>query len=139
LAQVCRLFSSEHQDLDLREIARLTGIPIRTAAKIVATLEGRNLLSRAADPRRWMLGPTWLRIADYKRSRIDVREAAIPVMRWMREQLNETIIVAIRIGDRRVIVECMVSTQPIRRVSEVGDETPAARRLLRPHDAGQAG
>lgn len=122
-ARISALFSVERCELDLREIARLAGVPVRTAAKIVATLERRDFLSRAAGG-GWRLGPAWLRLADCKRSHIDVRAAASPVMRWVREQLNETIILGVRAGDRRIIVECMVSTQPIRRVSRVGDEHP---------------
>jgi DNA-binding IclR family transcriptional regulator len=123
LARICALFSPERRELDLREIAHLSGIPVRTAAKIATTLERRDFLSRPDDTRRWALGPAWLRLADCKRSHIDVRAASIPIMRWIREDLNETIIVAVRSGNRRIIVECMVSTQPIRRLSAVGDET----------------
>jgi IclR family transcriptional regulator, KDG regulon repressor len=124
LARICELFSPERPELNLREISSFSGIPVRTAAKIVATLEARGVLSGGAHSGRWSLGPIWLRIADFKRSRIDVRAAAIPVMQWIREELNETIILAVRVGDRRIIIECLISTQPVRRVSEVGDEVP---------------
>ena len=110
LARICALFSPERRELHVREIARLSGIPVRTAGKIVTTLESRDLLTRSDDTGCWALGPAWLRLADCKRSRIDVRAAAIPVMREMRAELNETFIVAIRSGDRRIVVECMVST-----------------------------
>lgn len=124
LARISALFSPSCRALDLNQIAHLSGIPRRTAAKIVATMECHELLCRIDGTSSWALGPAWLRLADCKRSRIDIRAAALPVMRWMREQLDETFILGIRSGDRRVIVECFVSTQPIRRVSEVGDETP---------------
>ena len=124
LAHISALFSPTCGVLDLGEIARRAGIPRRSAAKIIATMESREFLSRVDGAGSWALGPAWLRLADCKRSRIDIRAAALPVMRWMRERLNETFILGVRSGDRRVIVECMVSTQPIRRVSEVGDETP---------------
>lgn len=123
-AHISALFLPTCGMLDLGEIARRTGIPRRTAARIVATMESREFLSRVNGAGGWALGPAWLRLADCKRSRVDIRAAALPVMRWMREQLNETFILGVRVGDRRIIVECMVSTQPIRRLSEVGDETP---------------
>ncbi len=122
LARICALFTPTRSTLELREIARLSEIPLRTAVKIVTTLENRHLLARSGDG--WTLGPEWLRLADCKRSHIDIRTASLPVLRWMREQLNETIMVAVKSGDRRIVVECLVSTQPIRRVSEIGDETP---------------
>src|SRR5579862_1200778 len=124
LARISALFSPTCRALALGEIARRSGIPRRTAAKIIATMESRELLSRIDGAASWMLGPAWLRLADCKRSRIDIRAAALPAMRWMREQLNETFILGVRSGDRRIIVECMVSTQPIRRLSAVGDEAP---------------
>jgi DNA-binding IclR family transcriptional regulator len=124
VARISALFSPTRCALDLGAIARLSGIPRRTAAKIVATMEARELLSRVDGTESWALGPAWLGLADCKRSRIDIRAAALPVMRWMREQLNETLILGVRSGDRRIIIECMVSTQPIRRVSAMGDEAP---------------
>jgi IclR family KDG regulon transcriptional repressor len=124
LARICRLFSAKGPELSLREISSLSGIPLRTAEKIVATLDARGVLSAGAAPRRWTLGPMWLRLADFKRSRIDVREVALPVIRWVFAELNETTFLGVRLGDRRVVAECLISTQPVRRVSHVGDEVP---------------
>jgi len=123
VASICALFSAQRPSLPLREIARLTAIPVRTAAKIVNTLEARELLS-SSGRNEWSLGPNWLRIADYKRNRTNMREAATSILYALREQLNETFIFGVRDGDRRIIAECLISTQPIRRVSKVGDEIP---------------
>jgi DNA-binding IclR family transcriptional regulator len=123
VATICALFSVERPSLPLREIARLTSIPVRTAAKIVSTLEARGLLSSSGSANgEWSLGPNWLKIADYKRSRTNIREAATSILYTLREQLNETFIFGVRDGDRRIIADCLVSTQPIRRVSRAGDE-----------------
>ncbi|MDF2120435.1 IclR family transcriptional regulator [Roseiarcaceae bacterium H3SJ34-1] len=124
VASICALFSAERPSLSLREIARLTAIPVRTAAKIVSTLEARKLLSSTGRNGEWSLGPHWLQIADYKRNRTNIREAATSILYALREQLNETFIFGVRDGDRRIIAECLISTQPIRRVSKVGDEIP---------------
>lgn len=124
LARVCLLFSEECRELSIRDMAERADVPARTAEKIATTLESRGLLCRTAETNHWALGRTWLRIAERKRSHIDIREAAKPVMHWVRAQMNETIILGVPIGDRRVILECLVSTQPIRRMSEVGDEMP---------------
>ncbi|MDB5552568.1 MAG: transcriptional regulator, IclR family [Rhizobium sp.] len=122
VASICALFSAERSSLSLREIASLTSIPVRTAAKIVSTLEARKLLSSSSKNSEWSLGPDWLKIADYKRNRTNIREAATSILYALREQLNETFIFGVRDGDRRVIADCLVSTQPIRRVSKAGDE-----------------
>jgi IclR family KDG regulon transcriptional repressor len=124
VAGICALFSAERSSLSLREIASLTSIPVRTAAKIVGTLEARGLLSSSGKNGEWSLGPNWLKIADYKRNRTNIREAATSILYALREQLNETFIFGVRDGDRRIIADCLVSTQPIRRVSKAGDEIP---------------
>ena len=82
----------------------------------------RHGLVRLLEDGSWALGLAWLRLADVKRRQIDLREIASPVMRRLRDDVDETVILAIRRGDRRVNIDYVESTQAIRRITQFGFE-----------------
>ena len=100
------------------------------------TLAKHGLARHAgADGRSWDLGLSWLRLADARSRQIDLRELALPIMRRMRDGVDETVILGVRRGARRVNIDYVESTQSIRRVTQHGHEAPlhvgaAGRALL---------
>ncbi|HTH97276.1 MAG TPA: IclR family transcriptional regulator [Stellaceae bacterium] len=122
--RICALFSTERPALSSREIAELIGIPLRTTIKLLATLTERDLLARDGQADCYRLGFGWLRFGAAPRMPIDIRRAAAPIMRALRDQTNETVILAVRIGDMRVNVDYVESRHTLRRVTHRGSETP---------------
>ena len=106
-------------------IAACAEAPEPFVRSALEALERRDL-ARARDGRTedWALGLGWLRLAAAGRRQIDVREIAQPIMRRMREDVDETIILSVRRGNRRVTVEFVESTQNVRRIVEIGAEAP---------------
>jgi DNA-binding IclR family transcriptional regulator len=99
------------------------------------TLQHHGLVRRSERaPEDYELGLAWLRLADVRRRQVDMRHLALPVMRRMRDALNETVILSIRVGSRRVNIDYVESTQTIRRLTQLGFEAPlhigAAGRAL---------
>ncbi len=125
--------------LPLAEIAANAEVPANFAAHALETL-ARNGLARAQGETRglgetWGLGLSWLKIADARSRQIDLRELALPIMRHMRDEVDETVILCVRRGLRRVNIDYVESTQAIRRVTQHGYESPlhigaAGRALL---------
>lgn len=102
-------------------LASRTGLPEATVKATLFTLERRGLIQRAAeDPGSYRLGLAWLRLADVKRRQIDMREIALPVMRRMRDAINETVSLGIRIGASRVNIEYAESRHEVRRIVQPG-------------------
>lgn len=102
-----------------------TGLPVPAVDATLATLERRGLAQRAADPGGgWRLGLAWLRLADVKRRQLDVREVALPVMRRMRDAVNETASLSIRIGASRVNIEYAECFHEVRRIVQPGFHVP---------------
>lgn len=122
-AVICEVFDGDHPAWDLPKLARRCGIPQRTLIRIVETLVRRDFLLRLTDG-RLRLGPRWLSLSQKKLEATNIRDIAARVMREMREKLDETYVLGVRQGRNRLIEECLVSTQPIRRLSAVGFETP---------------
>lgn len=121
VAQICSLFDARHSRWTVSEISRASGIPKRTLPRIISMLIARNLLEEGPDG-AFSLGPAWLHLARLKTERLDLRTISRGVFERLRRSLDETYIIGVRRGDRRVISECLVSTQSIRRVSHVGFE-----------------
>ena len=71
----------------------------------------------------WGLGLAWLRLADARRRQTDLRALALPIMRRIRDDVDETVILCVRRGNRRVNIDYVESTQAIRRVTQHGYET----------------
>ena len=121
--------------LDTAELAAASGAPEPFVAAALASLERRGL-ARASDGARrtWSLGLGWLRLATAARRQMDLREIARPVMRRMRDDVDETVVLALRSGMWRVNVEFAESTQDVRRMTQIGAEAPlyagAAGRVL---------
>jgi len=131
-ARVLATLGARRSRLTLAELSQTTEVPKATLLGILNTLVAHDLLARdpaespAESPaeRRYGLGYAWLRYGDVRRHQINLRESALPLMRQVRDALNETVILSLRVGDRRVHLDYIESTQPIRRVTQLGLEGP---------------
>lgn len=131
-ARALAAFGPGQSGLTLTELSRHTGVPKATLLGILNTLAAHDLVrleTGAGDAtdrptERYALGYAWLRYGDLRRTQINLRESALPLMRQMRDALNETVILSLRVGDRRVHLDYVESTQPVRRVTQLGLEGP---------------
>jgi DNA-binding IclR family transcriptional regulator len=107
----------------LGNLAAAADTPLPFTDTALKTMQ-RHGLVRQLDDGSWALGLSWLRLADVKRRQLDLREIALPIMRRMRDDVDETVILAIRRGSRRVNIDYVESTQAIRRITQFGFEMP---------------
>lgn len=102
-------------------LAKGTGLAVPAIEALLATLAQRGLVQRATDDASsFRLGLAWLRLADVKRQQLDIREVATPVLRRMRDAVNETVSLGIRIGASRVNIEYAESRHEVRRIVQPG-------------------
>lgn len=138
ITRAARILSrlNESPNAGVGAIAESAGTTEAFARSALHALERHGLARSGADaPESWSLGLGWLRLAAAGRRQLDLREIAQPVMRRMRDDVDETIILAIRQGVRRVNIDYVESTQEVRRMTRIGDDTPlylgaAGRALL---------
>jgi IclR family KDG regulon transcriptional repressor len=119
-----RQFNRTMPRRSIDELSRSLGTSASLTRRMLRTLEQHRLVRPADDGERYELGLAWLRLADVRRRQVDMRQLALPVMRRMRDALNETVILAIRLGSRRVNIDYVESTQTFRRLSQPGFEAP---------------
>ena len=87
------------------EISRKLNIPKSSASYILRTLEHRGYLRRDPETGKYRLGVKVLSLSRGALSGIDVREAALPLMRQLVEHTRLTAHLAILDGDEAVYVE----------------------------------
>ncbi len=109
---------------DLDALSAATDISPDLVRRSLATLQTHGLVRTDDETQSYALGLTWLRYADVRRRQFQLRFIVLPVMRRMRDAVNETVILAIRTGERRVNIEYLESTQTIRRLTQLGFEVP---------------
>jgi len=132
--RICKMFSPTRSALTAAEIASGLGTPLRSMHKILATLEHHKLLMRAETPDKFMLGFGWLRFSTRLDEPIEIRRPMRPVMRRLRDAINETVILTVRVGDNRINIEYAESTHAVRRIALKNSNMPlhvgAAGRTL---------
>jgi IclR family KDG regulon transcriptional repressor len=123
-ARLLQQFNRHAPTHSVEGLAAETGISPDLVRRSLATLQERDLVRGADATGRFALGLTWLRYADVRRRQFQLRFIVLPVMRRMRDAVNETVILAIRTAERRVNIEYLESTQTIRRLTQLGFEVP---------------
>ncbi|MCC6887799.1 MAG: IclR family transcriptional regulator [Hyphomicrobiales bacterium] len=129
-AQLLRQFSRVAPYHTAGELAQSTGVSAKLVQRTMDTLRRHGLVRTSHNvddggaQEHYRLGLRWLQLADVRRRQVDIRLLALPAMRSIRDAINETVILSIRTGHRRVNLDYVESTQPIRRLTQLGFEVP---------------
>ncbi|MGI6128928.1 MAG: IclR family transcriptional regulator [bacterium] len=125
VADILELFRQEEDELGITEISRKLDISKSTVHRIVSSLHSIGLLCRAADSQKYMLGFKLLELAEVLTRQLDVHKVALPYMRALRDQTNETVALHLLRGRSRVCVAQVEGHHQLRRVyEEVGIGLP---------------
>jgi len=92
------------EPLGLKQVAQYTGLHPSTAHRILAAMAADRLVDRI-EPGSYRLGMRLLELGTLVKSRISVRELALPVMRELHAQTGETVNLSVRHDDEIVYVE----------------------------------
>jgi DNA-binding IclR family transcriptional regulator len=110
---------AEHPEpLGLKQIAQVTGLHPSTAHRILAAMTADRMVDRI-EPGSYRLGMRLLELGTLVRSRINVRELALPIMRRLHAQTGETVNLAVRQDDEIVYVERTSSGRSAMRIVHV--------------------
>jgi len=119
---VLEAFSHKSPELSLKQIASRTGLHKATAFRLVTTLSRRGLMIKHPITGRYRLGFELISLAEIAKGQTSLVGEALAVMRQVRDQLNETVFLCVRVGDHRVDVEQVEGLQNIRRVLTLGEQ-----------------
>ncbi|MBI4189024.1 MAG: IclR family transcriptional regulator [Betaproteobacteria bacterium] len=116
-------FSEDRTSLTLKELAQKAGFDAATTLRYARALSHAGFLERRSDG-RYSLGFEVLNLARIRISQLDVRAHALPIMRRIRDQINETVSLNVRSGSYRVMVEQMEGLKEFRRTGGIGQHVP---------------
>lgn len=129
-------FTPERTHLTVGDLHRLTGVPVTTVARLVATLTALELLQKDGDSYR--VGLRVLSLTAAATAGADLLEAADQAAARLRDQTGETAGMYIPRGTTRVAVVVKLSTQSIIFRGYVGQLMPmrsgAAGKVFLAHD-----
>lgn len=120
---ILAVFSKSDPALNLKEVAARTDLDPATALRSVRTLLDSGLLEKHADG-SYSLGFRILEMAEVCLSNLDVRKYARPVMRRIRDEIDETVLLMVRSGLDCVNIEHLESLQELRQTSSLGRRGP---------------
>ena len=108
----------------MSELARRSGLPKTTTARLAADLVRHGFLDRA-DGGAFKLGNKLFQLGSLASRERELREVALPYMADLRQVSRHTVHLAVLIGTDVVYVEIVSSTGGPRMPSEVGGRLPA--------------
>jgi IclR family KDG regulon transcriptional repressor len=117
-------FKPSHPSLELRRIVEVTGLPKTTAFRLLETLVDRGLCEKKSDNSGYSLGYRLLQLADVRRRQTSLRDMAMPIMREIRDEIEETVVLSIRAGDHRFHLDSAEGLHQMRRMIEPGRQAP---------------
>jgi IclR family acetate operon transcriptional repressor len=128
------VFGHARPQLNLSEIVATVRLPKTTVFRLLSSLVERDLCEFDPQSGKYSLGFELVRLADIRRRQTNVHDVAIPVMRDIRNEVNETVILSVRSGDFRVHIDFVEGLHPMRRMADLGVRAPlyagAASKVL---------
>jgi len=127
-------FSHARPSMGLADIVQAVRLPKTTVFRVLSSLVERGFCQWDAQSGKYSLGFELLRLADIRRRQSNVHDVALPVMREIRNEVNETVILSVRSGDSRVHIDFVEGLHPMRRMADLGVHAPlyagAASKVL---------
>lgn len=123
--RLLKAFSEEQVEIGISELARKLGVAKSTVHRLAVTLVADGMLEQNPETGKYRLGLSLFRLGSLVRQRMNLSTEARPLLRELREKVNETVHLAVLDGSEIMYVYNLESTQAIRMRSDVGVRKPA--------------
>jgi IclR family acetate operon transcriptional repressor len=112
---ILRCFDARHPTLGITDIARTTGLSTTTTHRLLVAMQSNRLVRQTSD-RRYGLGPLLVQLARSGALPTTLRDAALPVMTALRDEVDETVgLHEMLPSGERVVVDQVESHHELRR------------------------
>ncbi|MDO3679542.1 IclR family transcriptional regulator [Paenibacillus ehimensis] len=108
-----------YEQLSLQEMSTLSGQAKTTVHRMIGSLEEMGLLAKTAEG-KYELGFMFLQFGQLVKERLDIRKIALPVMKQLRDDVEEAANLVIREGNEAIYIEKVDTTQPVRVFTQIG-------------------
>lgn len=124
VADVLLLFIEGPDSVGVSAIARKLALSKAVVHRILQSLAAREIVVFDPEVRAYRLGPAAVALGARALRDSDLRRAALPVLRRLRDATGETTTLSERLGDHRVYVDQFESPNEIRMLVEIGRRFP---------------
>lgn len=124
VADVLLLFTDGPSTLGVSRIARELGLSKAVVHRILQSLATRGMVMFDADHREYRLGPTAAALGARALRDSDLRTAALPLLRELRDATSETATLTSLVPHGRVYLEQVEGTHEIKMTVELGRRFP---------------
>jgi len=118
MTRLLEVLAQHPEPLGLKQISQYTRLHPSTAHRILSAMSADRIVDRV-EPGSYRLGMRLLELGNLVKSRISVRELALPLMRELHAQTGETVNLSVRHDDEIVYVERTSSGRSAMRVVHV--------------------
>ena len=116
---------TEESSLDFPALCAQLSLPKSSAHSLLATMRDMGFVHLDERSRKYSLGPRLWEAGQAYIEKLDIAQLADPYMRRVRDQLGETVQLAILDGVENVYVGKLDSDHPLQLVSRLGSRLPA--------------
>ena len=121
---IMELLAQHPQGLRMREIAEVLSLPSNSVFRITGALEAMGYLSREAEDMRYRLTRKLLSLGYAAIGEDKLVEHSLDVMRSLRDETRETVLIGIRVELRGLVLEQVASPQPVKFLVAPGSPFP---------------
>ncbi|MGG1396812.1 IclR family transcriptional regulator [Bacillus salipaludis] len=129
-----------HSKLSFNEVIQFSGRPKSSVYRMVVSLEEMGLLDKDEDG-KFSLGILFLQFGHLVSERLDIRQAALPIMKKLHDKVGEAVHLIVQDGKEAIYIEKVDTKQRLRHYTAIGWRTPlyagACSRVILaflPHD-----
>jgi len=121
---VLELFLNDKDEFSLSELSKLSGINKTTVSRITSMLVKLGYLRQREKRGKYSLGTKFLDFSGYIKTRIGIRDIAIPYLNKLSQLVGESVIMAIWDGREAVIHETFHANHFLQVVPDEGTRMP---------------
>jgi IclR family KDG regulon transcriptional repressor len=121
--KILDVLSSEGEK-SVTEISRSLNFPKSSVHEIISTLLEAGILEKDSDRNRYSLGLKLFELGKQAQANLEISKVAIPSLRGLHAQLDETVHLTVLDGMEVLYIECFESTKRLRTYSVIGVRAP---------------
>ncbi|OUM90394.1 MAG: hypothetical protein BAA01_16265 [Bacillus thermozeamaize] len=137
LINILNCFSLEKREWSIKELHEQTGYNKSTIYRLLATLQEHGYMEQNPVNQKYYLGFRFFHLGSIVLNSMDLRQAALPIMKRLAEETKETIELNIIDQNQRVCIDKVDSPETVRNFVRVGERNPlhlgASGKILLAH------
>lgn len=125
--ELLNYFTKECPVRGLSEISRDSDIPKATVYRLLNTFEKNGFLQKIdiqGQQHQYKLGMKFFELGMLVSQSIELKEVALPIMKKLRDLLNEDVQLSIRENNHAIYIEKLTCTHPVRLFTRIGRTAP---------------